>query len=70
MNPLTQFNKILILPLLIALTLSVAALTAVPARATPSCGLTTVILALEHFPSGSLDLMCNELQQYGTSRPR
>ena len=65
MNPLTQFNKILILPLLIALTLSVAALTAVPARATPSCGLTTVILALEHFPSGSLDLMCNELQQYG-----
>ena len=61
MNPLTQFKKILILPLLIALSLIVV----VPARATPSCGLSTVILALEHFPSGSLDLMCNELQQYG-----
>src|SRR5207249_9556709 len=46
MNTLTQFKKILILPLLIALSLVVAA----PARATPSCGLTTVILALEHFP--------------------
>jgi len=55
MNPLTQFKRILILPLLIALTLVViAALTAVPARATPACGLNTVILALEHFPSGSL----------------
>ena len=61
MNTLTQFKKILILPLLIALSLIVVA----PARATPSCGLSTVILALEHFPSGSLDLMCNELQQYG-----
>ena len=50
--------------LLIALALGVGALTAVPARATPSCGLNTVILALEHFPSGSLDLMCNEFQQY------
>jgi quercetin dioxygenase-like cupin family protein len=63
MNSLTQFKNIRILPLLIALVL--AALTAVPARATPSCGLTTVILALEHFPSGSLDLMCNELDLYG-----
>ena len=61
MNPLTQFKKILILPLLIALSLIVVA----PARATPSCGLNTVILALEHFPSGSLDLMCNELDLYG-----
>ena len=43
----------------------VAVLTAVPARATPACGLSTVILALEHFPSGSLDLMCNEFDQYG-----
>src|SRR5437016_8219369 len=43
----------------------IAALTAVPARATPACGLSTVILALEHFPSGSLDLMCNEFDQYG-----
>src|SRR2546426_3087292 len=61
MNSLTQFKKILILPLLIALSLIVVA----PARATPACGVSTVILALEHFPSGSLDLMCNELQQYG-----
>src|SRR5438132_12970429 len=43
----------------------IAVLTAVPARATPACGLSTVILALEHFPSGSLDLMCNEFDQYG-----
>jgi len=43
----------------------IAVLTAVPARATPPCGLNTVILALEHFPSGSLDLMCNESDQYG-----
>src|SRR5438132_7088915 len=42
----------------------IAALTAVPARATPACGLNTVILALEHFPSGSLNLMCNEFDQY------
>ena len=34
-------------------------------RATPACGLSTVILAMEHYPSGSLDLMCNESQQYG-----
>src|SRR6266705_2821367 len=63
MNPLTQFKKTLILPILIALSLVVVA--AVPARATPACGLSTVILALEHFPSGSLDLMCNEFDQYG-----
>src|SRR5436190_11143104 len=43
----------------------ISVLTAVPARATPACGLSTVILALEHFPSGSLDLMCNEFDQYG-----
>jgi quercetin dioxygenase-like cupin family protein len=42
-----------------------AVLAAVPARATPSCGLKTVILALEHFPSGSLNLMCNEFDLYG-----
>jgi quercetin dioxygenase-like cupin family protein len=62
MNPLTQFKKILILPLLTALALVVGA---VSARATPACGLSTVILALEHYPSGSLDLMCNESDQYG-----
>src|SRR5437867_6545241 len=43
----------------------ISVLTAVPARATPACGLSTVILALEHFPSGSLDLMCNEFDSYG-----
>ena len=63
MNPLTQFKNIRILPLLIAPAL--IALTTAPARATPSCGLSTTILALEHFPSGSLDLMCNEQNQYG-----
>jgi quercetin dioxygenase-like cupin family protein len=63
MNPLTQFKKTLILPILIALSLVVVV--AVPARATPACGLSTVILALEHFPSGSLDLMCNEFDLYG-----
>ena len=61
-NSLTQFKKILILPLLIALTLVVGA---VSARATPPCGLSTVILALEHYPSGSLNLMCNESDLYG-----
>jgi len=41
MNPLTQFKKILILPLLIALSLVVVA----PARATPPIGVTTVAIA-------------------------
>ena len=61
MKPLTQFKKILILPLLIALPLVVGA---VSARATPACGLSTVILALEHYNSTELDLMCNEIDQY------
>ena len=61
MNSLTQSRKISILPLLIALALVVVA----PARATPSCRVNTVILALEHFPSGSLDFMCNEFDSYG-----
>jgi quercetin dioxygenase-like cupin family protein len=52
-----------------------AALTAVPAMATPNCGVTTSNLLYPgqpvdtahaaHFPSGSLDLMCNESDQYG-----
>ena len=41
MNPLTQFKKILILPLLIALALVVAA----PALATPQSGVTSVAIA-------------------------
>ena len=65
MNPLTQFKKIRILPLLIAPALSIAALTPVSVRATPACGLSTVILALEHYPSGSLRLGCNEFRQFG-----
>jgi quercetin dioxygenase-like cupin family protein len=43
--------------LLIALSLAVVA----PARATPSCGVSTDILALGHYPSGSLDLMCKDM---------
>jgi quercetin dioxygenase-like cupin family protein len=63
MNPLTHRKKIRILPLLIAPALiTVATLTAVPARATPSCGITTTNLldpvASGYFPSGSLNLMC------------
>src|SRR5437899_9973227 len=42
----------------------IAALTAVPARATPACGLASQTLALDHFPDGLLNLMCNELDQY------
>ena len=61
MNPLTHFKKILILPLLIALSLIVVA----PARATPACGLASQTLALGHFPDGLLNLMCNEFDQYG-----
>ena len=58
MNPLTRFIKMLILPLLIALSLIVVA----PARATPSCGVIPVALApTGHFPSGLLDLMCRDL---------
>ena len=66
MNPLTHFKKILIVPLLIVPALvAIVTFTPVPARATTSCGLTTVILATEHFPDGSLDLMCNEFDLYG-----
>jgi len=53
----------------------IAALTAVPARATPSCGVTTSNLLYPgqpvdsahaaHFADGLLDLMCNEHDQYG-----
>jgi quercetin dioxygenase-like cupin family protein len=60
MNPLTQLKKIRILVLLIAPAL--AALTAVPARATPGCGVVSVNLfdpvPVGYFPSGSLNLMC------------
>ena len=66
MNALTQFKKVPILPILIAPALVIiAALTAVPARATPACGLASQTLALGHFPNGLLNLMCNEFDQYG-----
>jgi quercetin dioxygenase-like cupin family protein len=61
MNRLTQFTKLPILPLLVA----AAAFTAVPARATPSCALASVTLATGHFANGSLNLTCNEFDQYG-----
>src|SRR6266480_4620114 len=66
MNPLTQFKKIRILPLLIAPAL--VTLTAAPALATPNCGVVTDNLLYPgqpvdtahaaYFPSGSLNLMC------------
>ncbi len=49
MNPLIQFKKIPILPLLIALALVVGALTAVPALATPPVSVTTEILGAGTF---------------------
>jgi len=57
MNLLTQFKKIPILPLIIALALVVGA----PAVATPVCGVNTETLAVGHYPSGLLDLMCRDL---------
>src|SRR5213595_875950 len=67
MKPLTQFKKIVILPLLIALPLALAA----PARATPGCGTTNTNLLSPvpagYFPDGLLDLMCRELP--GTRHP-
>ena len=72
MNPLTQFKKIRILPLLIAPALAaLVALTPAPARATPACGVTTVDLLHPNNPpntvqpttflDGLLDLTCNEI---------
>src|SRR5438094_7335585 len=43
----------------------IAVLTAVPARATPACGLASQTVALGHFPHGSPNLLCNEFDQYG-----
>jgi len=62
MNPLTQFKKIRVLPLLIA---SVFVAAVGPARATDPCGVVSENLAVGHYPSGLLNLMCNELDQYG-----
>ena len=69
MNSLTQLKKIQIVPLLIAPALIVGAFTPVPATATPSCGLTSTNLLSPvpagYFPSGLLNLMCNEFDLYG-----
>jgi quercetin dioxygenase-like cupin family protein len=63
MNQLTHFKKNQLLPVLIAPALIIlAALTAVSARATPSCGFTSTNLLAPvpagHFPSGLLNLGC------------
>jgi quercetin dioxygenase-like cupin family protein len=69
MNLVTQLKKLRIQSLLIAPALAaIAVFTPLPARATPSCGVTTIdllhpnnppnILQPAFFPSGSLDLMC------------
>jgi quercetin dioxygenase-like cupin family protein len=59
MNPLTQFKQTSILLVLSALSLIALA---APARATPGCGITVQDLAVGHYPSGSLDLMCRNHQ--------
>jgi quercetin dioxygenase-like cupin family protein len=46
--------------LFVVLTLGVAGLTAVPARATAVCGVVTDTLAVGHYPSGLLNLMCKD----------
>jgi quercetin dioxygenase-like cupin family protein len=63
MNPLTQLKKTRILPLLIAPVLvAFTTLTAVPARATLTCGVVSTNLMdpvpFGYFPSGLLNLMC------------
>jgi quercetin dioxygenase-like cupin family protein len=63
MNQLAQFKKAKILTLLIAPTVvAFATFTAVPAFATPTCGVVSTNLfdpvPVGYFPSGSLNLMC------------
>jgi quercetin dioxygenase-like cupin family protein len=63
MNPLTQFKKLSILPLVIVPALiALATLTPLPARATPGCGVVSTNLLdpvpAGYFPSGLLNLMC------------
>lgn len=62
MNPLTYFNKIRILPLLIASALiALPTFTPVSAFATPACNVASLDLAVGQFPDGSLDLMCKQI---------
>jgi quercetin dioxygenase-like cupin family protein len=70
MNPLAHFKKPRILSLLIAPALIVGvAFSPVSALGTPPCGAVGVNLLspvpTAFFPSGSLDLMCNEQNLYG-----
>jgi quercetin dioxygenase-like cupin family protein len=63
MNPRSHFKKIQILPILIAPVLvALVAFTAVPAGATPPCGVVSENLLdpvpAGYFPSGFLNLMC------------
>jgi quercetin dioxygenase-like cupin family protein len=65
MNPLTHFNKMRILPLLIApVLIALGAFTAAPALATPGCGVLSENLLdpvpVGNFPSGTLNLMCHD----------
>jgi quercetin dioxygenase-like cupin family protein len=65
MNPLRQFKRIRILPLVVAPALvTLAAFTAVSARATPGCGFTSTNLSVGTFPSGALNLMCRDLPDW------
>jgi quercetin dioxygenase-like cupin family protein len=52
---------ILVVPALVI----AAGFTAVSARATPVCGVVTETLAVGHYPSGLLDLMCNQSREFG-----
>ena len=62
MNALTYFNRIRILPLLIApVLIALVASAPTPAFATPVCGVTTETLAVGHYPNGLLNLMCKDL---------
>jgi quercetin dioxygenase-like cupin family protein len=66
MNLSTYLKKIHVRPLLTSAALvALALLTPLRAHATPSCALASVTLATGHFPDGSLNLMCDELQAYG-----
>ena len=61
MNALTQLKKIRILSLLITPAL-IALVASAPtsARATPACALASETLAVGHYPSGFLNLMCQD----------
>lgn len=66
MKLLIYLKKVHVRPLLMsAVLLAPAMLTPVPAHATPSCAVASVTLSTGHFPAGSLNLMCNEIQEYG-----